>query len=41
MIDIERLAAWMDEQGLGVGEPVESRLRVRGDPERDLRDPPG
>ncbi len=24
MIDIERLATWMDERGLGVGEPVES-----------------
>jgi aminoglycoside phosphotransferase (APT) family kinase protein len=30
MIDVERLAAWMDERGLGAGEPLEHELVAGG-----------
>ena len=51
MIDIDRLATWMDERGLGVGEPVESAFVSggtqneiyeirRGDVHAALRIPP-
>ena len=41
MIDFDRLAAWMDDQGLaGKGEPLEHAFVVRRLAERDLRDPP-